>query len=146
MPHRFQSSLRRCRPDYLLSDVRTVCERRIMEFLSLTAVSRAYNLVCNHDPGYAYLDATTFPCTSHWPTEGLTTTITLTYTQLGARAQSVASYVVTRTSNSSTVTFTTSGSFTTTEVVSTGGTLYAMAVVISPPVSASPLPRMAQEG
>ncbi|KAI7780085.1 hypothetical protein LA080_000002 [Diaporthe eres] len=98
-----------------------------------TRCSTAYNFVCNHNTGFAFLGATTFPSTSQWPTEGLTTTITLTYTQLGPRAQSVASYVVTRYSDSSTVTFTTSGSFTTTEVVSDGGTLYAMAVVIIPP-------------
>lgn len=135
MRHRFQSSLCRCRPDHLLSDVRTQTHR-IMKCLSLTTVLSAYSFACNHKTVYAYLGATTFPCTSHWPAEGLTTTITLTYTQLGPWAQSVASYTVTRASDSSTVTFTTWGWFTTTEVVSDGGTLYAMAVAISPPVSA----------
>lgn len=98
-----------------------------------TCCPTAYNFVCNHNTGRAFLGSTTFPCTSQWPTEGLTTTITLTYTQLGPTAQSVASYVVTRYSDSSTVTFTTSDWFTTTEVVSDGGTLYAMAVVVIPP-------------
>lgn len=145
MPHWLQSSLRRSgRPDYLLSDVRTPREC-VMACSYLTAVFRAYNFVCNHNTGRAFLGSTTFPCTSQWPTEGLTTTITLTYTQLGPTAQSVASYVVTRYSDSSTVTFTTSDWFTTTEVVSDGGTLYAMAVVVIPPVSASPPPSMAQK-
>lgn len=112
----------------------------------LTAVYSAYDFECNDNTNWAYLDATTFPCTSHWPTEGLTTTLTLTYTKLGNRAQSVESYTVVMASSSSTVTLTTSGTFTTTAVISAGGTLYAMAVAISQPVSASSSPHIAFRG
>lgn len=50
----------------------------------------------------------------------------------------MASYTVTRTSDSSTTAFATSGTFTTTEVVKSGGTLFAMAVAITPPVGTPP--------
>lgn len=140
LPYWFHFSLYQCRPDHLLPEVRNTEERHVLTCLyrDLTDVYSAYDFDCNDNTYWAYFDATTLPCTSHWPSEGLTTTLTLTYTKLGNRAQSVESYTVTRTSGSSTVTFTTSGTFTTTAVIDEGGTLFALAVAISPPVSTSP--------
>ncbi|KAJ0114759.1 hypothetical protein J7T55_004500 [Diaporthe amygdali] len=103
-----------------------------------TCCPTGYNFTCNHSTGYAYLGGTTFPCTSHWPGQGVTTTITVTYTQIDRREQSLDSYTVTRVTDGSTETFTTWGSFTSAEIISTGGTLFAMAVAISPPVSGAP--------
>ncbi|KAK2602835.1 hypothetical protein N8I77_009340 [Diaporthe amygdali] len=83
--------------------------------------------------GYAYLGGTTFPCTSHWPGQSLTTTITVTYTQIDRREQSLDSYTVTRVTDGSTEIFTTWGSFTSAEIISTGGTLFAMAPPLPSP-------------